>query len=70
MQMQHVAKCTQPCKLWSRCRRGAPSRVIRGAELQSLFRGGSLGELSFQLQGESHPEWLGRCIVTFASKAG
>mmetsp|Transcript_73017 Transcript_73017/g.136381 ORF Transcript_73017/g.136381 Transcript_73017/m.136381 type:complete len:523 (-) Transcript_73017:17-1585(-) len=38
-------------------------------ELQSLFRGGSLGELSFQLQGESPPEWLGRSIMTFANKA-
>jgi len=58
------------------------SEIAQGtaaSEVQALFRGGDVSEISFQLQGQQHPgqqhpatnggEWLGCATVTFRSQA-
>jgi len=64
-------KATAPLKLQTFPKKIFISEIPMGtgkAEVQALFRGGVVGEISFQLQ-EDIGKWQGRATVTFQSQA-
>jgi len=64
-------RSTEPLKLQPFPTKIFLSEIPQGTaalELQALFAGGDVSEISYQLQGEPAAEWQGRSTVTFPSQ--